>query len=603
MALDDSVIDEVSRSADIVSVIGGYIPLKKAGQNFKACCPFHQEKTASFVVSPQKQIFHCFGCGAGGNVFSFLMKYENMTFPEAVKHLAQKIGIVIPEERKVSKADLSQKRLLDEVYAETKRFFIACLNSDIKGAHQAREYLRSRGVSSDTAKVFGIGYSPNEWHALFDHLNKKGFSQKLIFSSGLVMQSVQGSAYDFFRGRLMFPISNVRDRVVGFGGRTLTGENPKYINTAETENFRKRFELYGLNAARREITASGSFSGIVFVVEGYLDVVSLYQAGIRNAVAPLGTSLTQDHVRILKRYAEQAILVFDGDQAGIKAALRSIGSFLQEGLPVKVLVLPDKHDPDSFVREKGLVAFEQLAVQAKDVFDFKFSVLRNRYKLNDPTDVVKITEEMLELVEVSSNGLLRDQYIYKLSNYVNVSEKVLREEIARRKQSLRKDATEENSSFSVNKAGSLNRNNAELHIIQILISNPIYCKLAFDILCEEDFDIKETRDIFCALFEMFNAGETINFAMLTNRVRQESTKKILSELAMYSVEEESVDEALQNRIREIKLTGYERRRRELHLLIKQAEEEGDEEGSLKFLQSKMKIEKEIQELKTKRVKI
>lgn len=604
MAIDERVIDEVSNASDIVSVIGEYIPLKRAGQNFKACCPFHQEKTPSFVVSPQKQIFHCFGCGEGGNVFSFLMKYEQMSFPEAVRFLANKSGIIVPEERaKVNPEKVSEKKQMEKIYEVAAAFYKGLLFKSTL-AENARDYLKKRGISSDVATEFGLGFSPEGWHELFDHLNKAGFDNNLIMKSGLVMTSRKGSAYDFFRGRLMFPIKNVKDKVIAFGGRTLEKEEPKYINTAETDFFRKRFELYGLNGAKKHVYGGGPADGVLFVVEGYLDVISLAQFGIKNSVAPLGTSLTEDHVRVIKRYSDSAVLVFDGDNAGIKAAMRSIDSFISEEVPVKILMLPEGHDPDTFVREKGADAFYEKAAHALDIFDFKLKVLERTYSVDDPDGALKISQAMLDLVSKVRSPVLKDKYIYMLSAAVRVSEGALRD--ALKKMSF-------NSSYSPERFDSVEpvlqpvkprrktaiRDSAEFQLLYILLTNPKFGKLVFEELDADDFESNAARVLFAAAEKVFNAGEILSFAALTNKVEDQEAAKALSELALIEIDVESIDSALLSRLKEIHYKGLEKKRREAHANIQKAERAGDSGSSLKWLQEKMNIERQIQKLKNK----
>ncbi|MFH1383983.1 MAG: DNA primase [Candidatus Omnitrophota bacterium] len=592
MSIDERTIDQISAMTDIVQVIAGYIPVKRAGANFKAVCPFHQEKTPSFMISPQKQIYHCFGCGAGGNVFSFIMKYENMTFPETVRHLAAKCGVTVPEKRTASKNEVSRTRLLLDVYKAAFDYYRG--NFMKAESKSAQIYLEKRGFSRSIIDAFGVGYARNEWRGLLDYLRQKGFHESAILSSGLVLPSSKGAPYDFFRDRIIFPIINIKEKVVAFGGRTLTQEEPKYINTSETEHFRKRFELYGLYRARRKIREA---EGTVIIVEGYLDVMRLYQVGLENVVAPLGTALTRDHVRILKRYAEKAIMIFDGDSAGLNASLRSINAFLEESLCVEIVILPKGYDPDSFVTEQGRDAFCHMLKDAQDIFDFKLNYLLKKFDKNDSSGLIKITDEMFEMLHAVKNTILRDRYIRKLSECLGIHEGSLREEMHKKK----KHGFDPDHAVTERKTKPAARKYLEeLSLLHILISEPILCERAFALLSADDFERPDAREIFVYLGKMYQEGERrIDFNTLMNRIQHDDTRAILSELPFFKVEEDSEEEALAYRICEIKMRGYKKKKMEIHECIMRAVQNGDDENLKKYQQMKIDLQEKIQELKTK----
>ena len=596
MAIDDRIIDEVSAATDIVQLIASYIPVKRAGTNYKALCPFHQEKTPSFMISPHKQIFHCFGCGAGGNAFGFLMRYENMTFPETVRHLAEKVGITIPEASSKSKEEVSRTRILSDIYQTAAEYYRANYVDTHKG-RGARAYLQKRGFLANVVDFFSIGFAIPEWRGLYDYLHKKGFPEDSILRSGLIVQSAKSTPFDFFKGRLIFPIVNVKDKVVAFGGRTLGSEEPKYINTPETEHFRKRYELYGLNWAKREITQAGE---TVIIVEGYLDVMRLFQIGIKNAIAPLGTALTQDHVRVLKRYAEKVLMVFDGDSAGLNASLRSLNAFLEESVCVEVVTLPPGHDPDSFVREKGDDAFRKVLTSAQDVFDFKLNALLAKYNKSDSLGLIKITNEMFEMLFAVKNAVLRDRYIRQLSERLAINEASLRAELQKRK----KFSSEDELVAVEEKKTSSNKQLHELNLLHIIISEPSLCKIAFACLSIDDFERTEVREIWSFLDKIcHDEGGIIDYNKLTNRIQNEDTKKVLSELPFLTIEEDDKADALLKRIREIKLKVFERELKDIHAHIRAAEAQHDEETLIKHQQMKIRIQNEINKLKTKGVTV
>jgi DNA primase len=595
MAIDQRIIDEISAVTDIVQLIADYIPVKRAGANFKASCPFHQEKTASFMISPQKQIFHCFGCNAGGNVFSFLMKYENMTFPEAVRFLAEKANITIAEERGRSKEKVNQTRHMYDLFDAAREYYRQLYKTDPK-AGPAREYIHSkRGFSESVSEQFGIGYATQEWSKLFEYLQQKGFSPDIILKSGLVMRSPKGTAYDFFRGRVLFPIVNSKDKTIGFGGRSLGADEPKYINTPETEFFRKRYELYGLNFARREIHAAGD---IVIVVEGYLDVMALWQAGIKNAVAPLGTALSQDHVRLLRRYADKVILVFDGDSAGVQAALRSIDIVLEEELPAEVVALPKGYDPDSFVKEKGSEAFTAALTAATDAFDFKLQHLISSYSSTSSFGLMKIAREMLVTTHVVKNAILKDRYIKKLATRLRISETAIRAELMKKAHvSYRDDYREDDQAVLSDKPLKYAE---ELDLLYILITEPAHMALVSSIVEADDFQRKEAREIYLCLCRLYQDGaKNISLDTLTNHLDRDESKAVLSELAFVHIDEETLFEALQNRLRDIKVRSFNRKLEKVKKNISEAEVLQDDESRKTYQRIQIDLLREKQKLLSK----
>ncbi|MCK5099582.1 MAG: DNA primase, partial [Desulfobacteraceae bacterium] len=368
MYIPEEKIAEIINTSDISDVISESVILKKSGQNFMGLCPFHSEKTPSFSVSPQKQIFHCFGCGVGGNVFSFLMKYHSITFPEAVKILARKYNITIeagkisPEKKKI----IDLKEGLFNLNKRVMEYFNDSLLKKGQG-QAARQYLLKRGITDDIIKKFNLGFTIDSWDSLVDFYKKLAIPKNLAEKSGLVLPRKPGSGYyDRFRNRVMFPIFDINMQIAGFGGRVMDDSLPKYLNSPETLVYNKSRILYGLHSSKNHCRQKEH----VYIVEGYFDFLSLYQHGVKNVVASLGTALTQDHVRMLKGYATKVILVFDSDEAGINAAKRSITIFVNEGIELKILVLPQGKDPDSFIMEYGRQAFEQKALEAMTVLQF-----------------------------------------------------------------------------------------------------------------------------------------------------------------------------------------------------------------------------------------
>ena len=418
------VIDEVRLQNDIVEVISQYVPLKQKGNSYFGLCPFHNEKTASFSVNSEKQFYYCFGCGAAGNVFSFLMEMENIDFPEAMKKLAERAHITLPEPEKsaeVIAAEQTKQRLFD-IHTAAGRYFYECLQED--QGKEARAYLAKRQMDPRMARKFGIGYSPDSYDALLKHLKEKGFSISDILKSGLVLENKDGKGYhDRFRGRLMFPIFDVQGRVVGFGGRILAKGEPKYLNSPETILFSKSRNLYGLNfakaAKKREL----------ILVEGYMDMLSIYQAGFRNVVASLGTAFNQEHARTLKRFADDVILLYDSDEAGTNAALRAIPVLVKNGFRVKVTQVPDGKDPDEFIKAKGAAEFSKLLINAVHYISFEIACIQRKYNLKNPEHRVRFATEAAETLAKLDSEIERNVYLGEVSRVTGVEEKAIRMEI------------------------------------------------------------------------------------------------------------------------------------------------------------------------------
>jgi DNA primase len=594
MAIDQRVIDEITAATDIVQVIGSAIPLRRAGSNFKAQCPFHQEKTASLMVSPQKQIFHCFGCGAGGNVFSFLMKYENLSFPETIRLLAEKANITIPDDRHISKEKGNEVKKIADIFQVATEYYRANFENQEIGKLAREYFFEKRAFSKNISANFSVGYASSEWGALSDLLQKKGFPLELIMRSGLVVRSQKGTLFDFFRGRILFPIFNIRDKVVGFGGRTLGSDEPKYINTPETEYFRKRYELYGLNFARREVHAN---QNTILVVEGYLDVIALHQAEIKNVVAPLGTALTHDHVKLLRRYADKVIMVFDGDKAGLNAALRSIDIFLEEELHAEVVTLPTGYDPDSFVKEKGREAFVEILTQSMDVFDFKLDALIKEYNPQTAFGLMKIAREMLTSAHIVKNAILLDRYIKKLAAKLRIEESAIRDELKKKKGISKNERSHEESVISPKRNAKFEE---ELTLMYIITTHPHLMKTVFESVDSEDLERPEAREIYLLLQRLVQERNlTITLDTLINHVPTEETQKVLSEFAFHEIEEDTIEEALQNRLREVKLRSYDRKITKVKQAISEAVTKQDDAMRTQYQKIHIELERERQKLKSK----
>ncbi len=423
----DNFRERVRAASDIVDVIGSYLPLKRAGGNFVALCPFHKEKSASFNVSPGRQIFHCFGCHAGGDVFKFVQQYENVAFPEALERLAERAHI--PLEREDNPAAAQARGLKDQLLKLHEAICVRwqqCLANEA-GGQLARDYLAQRGVSADAVKDFRIGAAPDAWDDTVNWSKSKGFDLGLGEQAGLIVRKEEtGRQYDRFRGRLMFPICDEQGRVIAFSGRILQGDEKtaKYVNSPETPIFTKGKVLYAFDKAKRAILDAGH----AVICEGQLDTIACHSAGVRNVVAPQGTALTADHARILKRYVSEVVLCFDGDKAGRNASVRSLDECLPSGLAVKVASIPPPDDPDSYLRQHGAEAFRKILERAQGFFDFYLDQLAAENDLSSDRGRLAVLRGMAEKVKRTGNAVLVDTYAQRTATRLGVTAESVRAE-------------------------------------------------------------------------------------------------------------------------------------------------------------------------------
>ena len=421
--IPESIIDEIQARTDIAELIGRYVPLKRAGRHFKANCPFHQEKTPSFMVNADKQIFHCFGCGVGGNIFSFLMQHDRLTFPEAVRQLADHAGVRVPEREAAS--DRGEQEALAALMDKVCRHFERRLRESKEGA-AARAYLTRRGVSERTRESFRLGLAPAGWSHLFDAAKATGVSAEQLEAAGLIIKG-KTSYYDRFRNRLMFAITDVRGRVRGFGGRSLDAQEPKYLNSPETVLYSKGRHLFGLAQAKDAMLHTKT----AVVVEGYFDCVVLADGGITNVVAPLGTSLTEEQARLLKRYAETVVLAFDADAAGEQATLRSIDLLVASGLHVRVARLPEGADPDECLRDLGRERFQRLLDESAGIFDVLVEIALKYHPGSDAEQTVSAARFVLPTIAKVPDAMLRSEYVRLLADRLRLDAGAVVEELGK----------------------------------------------------------------------------------------------------------------------------------------------------------------------------
>ena len=574
--LPENLLDDILSKLDIVEVISGYLPLKRAGRNFKTLCPFHQEKTSSFMVSPERQIYHCFGCGAGGNAFNFLMRYEHLEFPEAVEILAKKAGVSLPkrEENKKEGSSLIFYKINELVC----NFYQNILNSP-SGA-EAKNYLLKRDINLQTQKLFGLGFSPNKWDALIQCLREKGFSLSLLEKAGLTIPKEDGGYYDRFRNRVIFPIFDIKSRVLGFGGRILTqtkGEKEeelaKYINSPQTPIYVKGRHLYGLNFAKDAIINEDA----VVIVEGYIDCIIPYQEGLHNIVASLGTAFTPEQAKAIKRYTHNVVMVYDGDDAGQVATLRSLDIFLEEEMQVKVVGLSEGYDPDTYVRRYGIEAFKKLIASSQGLFDYKLNTLKSRYSPREIEGKLKVAQEMLVTISKFQSLILKSNYIKRLSEELEIKEEILLLELKKVK----------NYSSSVRlqqvQRKALDINPTEKLLIKLMLDEQEIIKDIMANLTPSDFQDERTSKIVSIMFDLVSQGKRILASNLLNYFQEQDLSQIICELTVLpDMPVEDRNRIIEDCIHRLKEQRLKERRNHLHKEIKLAQELKDE-GRLKHL--------------------
>lgn len=581
MRYEERLVDQVQSAHDIVEIISQYLTLKRSGRNLKACCPFHGEKTPSFMVQPEKQIFHCFGCGVGGDVFTFLMRHENMSFPEAMRYLAEKAGIRLPEPDARQQEGPSESEQLYEIYRLAAEYYRGLFNDPVKGK-AGRDYFLKRGFDLKLAEEFQMGWSLDGWRGLLEFLSKKGFAENLLLKSALVVRSPKGNLYDTFRNRLLFPIANLQGKVVAFGGRILKDVegSPKYLNSPENPVFQKRRELFGLHLAKKFIDRERPQ---IFVVEGYFGFLRLYQNGFKSTVATLGTSLTEDHVHVLKRFAEEAIVIYDGDKAGEAASLRGLEVFLEGGMNVKLARLPAGYDPDDFILKHGPEAFQKLISEARDFFDYKLEILLTRYNQLDSLGLMKITSDFLETFSKIQNPVLTDRYLRRLAGSLGVDEASLRSELTKLKKKQEKPGAKSASAPSVPSAAPKKNPTVvvspfapdELLLLALAIEEASLRRKLLETCEEADFQSPQSRELFHRLTSLEAEKRTIDWPKILTRTDDAAFKEKLTAYLLLEWDRTQKMRAFEDCMGHMKAKKLERRLEELRRSIAKAEREGN----------------------------
>ena len=529
MAFPDNFINELVERNDIVEVVSGYVRLgKRSGANLFGLCPFHSEKTPSFSVSPDKQIYHCFGCGKGGGVINFVMEIENLSFPEAVEFLAKRAGMPLPEETN-DRESRKRARML-ALNKDAARFFHAQLSTPL--GQEAVRYMNHRQIAPATARRFGLGCAPDTWDSLRNAMEAKGYSGEELFAAGLVRRGKAGGFYDTFRNRLMFPVIDVRGNVIGFSGRILGDGEPKYMNSPETLVFNKSRNLFALNLAKK------SKNGYIILSEGNIDVVSLHQAGFDSAVASLGTSLTAEQARLISRYTNQVIIAYDSDGAGLKAAQRGIGILEQLDVKVKVLRMTGAKDPDEFIKLKGAEAFRKLLEGSENQVDYRLRLVRDKYDLDADEQKVAFLKEASELVAKLPGLAERQVYAMRVASTAGVPAEVVTKEVEQRRKRLlatarKADGRQETQAgrqtapvkgLRYSDAASAA---AEEGLIRLLYLEPGLAGRA-ELPEAESFSSKELADIYTAVLERLRRGDSVSAATLSSALSAEEMSLLVA---------------------------------------------------------------------------
>ena len=579
----DELIEEVRSRNDIVDVIGGYVRLQKKGSSYFGLCPFHNEKTGSFSVTPGKQMFYCFGCGAGGNVFTFLMKYENYTFGEAMQTLADRVGIELPKQElsEEQKREADERSRLLEINKEAAKYFYALLRNP-RGA-RAYEYFKNRQLSDETMQKFGLGYSDQYSDDLYRYLRKKGYDDEILKKSGLVTIDEVRGGHDKFWNRAMFPIMDVHNRVIGFGGRVMGEGEPKYLNSPETRIFDKSRNLYGLNIART------SRRNQLLLCEGYMDVISLHQAGFDNAVASLGTALTSGHANLLKRYTKEVYLTYDSDGAGVKAALRAIPILKEVGITTKVINMRPYKDPDEFIKALGADEYQKRIDEAENSFLFEIRILNEQYDMNDPASKTAFFNETAQKLLGFSEELERNNYIQAVAEKYFVTVEELKKLVNNLsiKGGIVKAPTPLKSGINENKKKEDGMKQSQKLLLTWLIEDTRLFKTIEGLITPEDFTEELYHRVAEKLFEQYKTEGAVNPAQIVSMEAGEEEQREIASLFNATIHEVETQNEMEKALKEtiIRIKQNSINYRSDHL------DPNDMAGLMKVIEDKRALEK------------
>lgn len=586
--ISEDVIQKVKEQNNIVDIISEKVKLKRAGRNYTGLCPFHNEKTPSFSVSPEKQMYKCFGCGEVGNVITFVMKTQNTSFPEAVKTLADRANIQFEFEDGLSHTQDASYDRIYKINIEAAKYYFS--NLFTKKNNFALTYFLNRGITEKTIKNFGLGYSPDDWSSLLNYLKSRKYTEIDMLNAGLVIKGKNSSLYDRFRNRVMFPVFDNRGRVIGFGGRVMDNSKPKYLNSPETLVFKKGTNLYGLNFALKE--PSRSF----IIVEGYMDCISLHQYGIKNAVASLGTALTPMQAKLLRRYADKVIISYDADTAGEAATIRGMHVLKDEGFDVRVLTVPQGKDPDEFIRNNGREAFIELINKALPLTDYKIKIAEEGLNLKNHEDIIKYAEKSLDIIS-ELDSVEMDIYIKRLSDRTGIKDQALYDLINIKMKNNVKDDSSMNieTNFGQNLYLEPSYIKAERALLKLMLIDDSVLEYADGKIDCELFLAESHRKIFDFIIDNKDCPNSQMQKRIESKcVDLETNKELMAVIdtdVIYNKDDFVV--LIHDHINTIKKSKLEVSKKKIMVKIKKYEAEGNSEESIKLAQEFIRLQKKL----------
>lgn len=585
MRIPESKLNEITDKISITDIVGEYVTLKAKGDRLWGCCPFHHEKSPSFSVTPGKNLFYCFGCHEGGTLFSFIQKIENISFVEAVKIIAQKAGVTLNLEGGPSYEEDKKRIALVDLYKRVTGSFHYILNHSPK-AQAAREYLKNRGINQNTIETFQLGYAPDDKYWLHNFLIQKKYSKEFLAETGLFSQKYEG--FPFFRDRIIFPINNIRGEVIAFGGRLLKGEGPKYLNSRETRIFKKREELFGLYQGAQTIRKEKEF----ILVEGYMDVLSMFQAGIQNTVAPLGTAFTEEQAKKVSRYAEKAKLFFDGDTAGFKAAMKSAYICLKNNIPSEVPKVQEGLDPADILEKEGPEALKKILKYPINSFEYFLQKLISENDMTRPENKVMVANKLFEYIKVIDSEVEKEGYLQILANYLDVDKENLVKDL--KKQSGHTHIVSRPPEKSeLPKPRERVRQNVEIFLMLAIINNRDYYAQVRNEISPDDFEDEYAKLIFVALEESYRKGEK-SLELLLEKIEIPGLRDMI--LSKIATDEFSINQAqvIHETIKRIRRSSLLRKREKIIQLLRKLERNNaDPEEINEILLEKMYLDAEL----------
>ncbi len=580
--IPEEVVDEIRQRTDLVGLVGEYINLERRGKNMVGLCPFHSEKTPSFSVSPEKQLYHCFGCGTSGNIFNFVMQLDRLTFTEAASLLARRAGVVIPQKKVGSPGEESLKDKIYKVNHLAARFYAYCLHKTGSG-EKALDYLQKRGITRETSELFMLGYAPPDWQGFYNFARKKGVGADLMVKAGLVSPGKEKGYYDRFRDRLIMPILNPGGEVSGFGGRLLAEggkDGPKYLNSPQTPVFDKGAILFGMNLARDEIRREKK----AVVMEGYTDVISAHQAGIKNAVASLGTALTAEQARLLRYQAETVITAYDADSAGEAATWRGLAILQSSGCLVMVAELPEGSDPDDLIREKGADAFLEFIDKATPLMEYRLEKLKNKYDLVSDRGRINYIEELIPFLYAAVNQVEQDYYLKRAAEELFIDEDALRSELKKRR---RQERAYREKGLSAGRADDpevrpeIAIRPAEKILVSLMLQSKEIAEQGRSLIEPESLGNDTVRAIFKEIWDLFDREVVPSAEKVLNRFEDQRVVNLISEAvtdpALQELTPDTAKRMAEDCFNQLHKAWYDKRLKELQKKIRDTEKQGSKE--------------------------